>query len=146
MACRLAGPGSVAQLIDQIAARWKSIFGVLGQGPGDDGPVVCGSGSSLGLLRWCCITSCAVFLPENGRTPVSSSWKTMARLYWSLRRLGWPVKLFRRGIKRVSADERYGRVLDVFYQSEIGNLDAAAENQRFSGLMSRCWSEKTSCM
>ena len=40
----------------------------------------------------CWTSSCRLFFPWNGSVPVSSSWKTMARLYWSACRLSLPWK------------------------------------------------------
>ena len=55
------------------------------------------SGSSsadrLGSSYRCCMISWRTLVPVNGRDPVSNSWKTMARLYWSLKRLTTPSKV-----------------------------------------------------
>ena len=42
-----------------------------------------GSAFRFGSILVCCTSSCRPFLPPNGNVPVSSSWKTIARLYWS---------------------------------------------------------------
>ena len=127
----LPASGAAAQLIDQFAARRKAVFGFLARARAMTGRSSGGNGASLGLLRWCCMNElCGVpsgerqdareqFLEDDGQAVLIAVQAGVAREH------------FWRGVDGgQAADQRYGGVLDVFYQSEIGDLHAAAENQK----------------
>ena len=81
-----------------------------------------------------------MFDPLNGRTPVSSSWNTIARLYWSVNRLTYP--------SNVSGAAYTGVTPPVIVPRPPSNILASPKSatftwlntrNRFCGLMSRCW-------
>ena len=84
-----AGPDSFSARTSSVQLGHRS-SGFLASARAMTGRSAGGSGDRSGVPFRCCISSCRVFAPLNGRVPVSSSWKTMARLYWSEYRLTHP--------------------------------------------------------
>jgi hypothetical protein len=100
-----------------------------------------GRADRSGGSRRCCRSSCLVFAPLNGRVPVSSSWYTMPRLYWSLNRLTSPWN--------VSGAAYTGVTPPVTAATDPSNALARPKSatlmwsnirNRFCGLTSRCCS------
>src|SRR5262245_5785610 len=81
-----AGPSSVAFTRARTNSRQvgKRSSGFRDSARATAGRSPAGRGSRSGSPDRCARETWTAFLPWNGRTPVSNSWYTTARLYWSL--------------------------------------------------------------
>ena len=111
----------------------KAVLRILGQGPGDRRADPRPAAAQIGLrLRVLQQQLPAVLAAERQASPVSSSWKTMARLYWSQCRLSLPRNSSGAAYSGVTApicslaSLRAGQAVD---QAEVGDLDVIADRE-----------------
>ena len=81
-----------------------------------------------------------MFDPTNGRVPVNSSWKTMARLYWSVNRVKNPSNVSGAAYTGVTPPVIVPRAPSKSLASpKSATLAWLYSRKMFCGLMSRCW-------
>ena len=125
-------PRSLAKPLDQLRATHPAIVGRLAtereRGSADRERA---ADVRSGVPLMCCIKSCRVFAPLNGRVPVSSSWNTIARLYWSEKRRHPALERLRRGIdRRDPAGDRRADAFEQFGETEVADLDVVEDQEQ----------------
>ena len=99
-----------------------------------------GSADRSGVPLMCCISSARVLAPLNGRAPVSSSWNTIARLYWSENRDTHPSNVSGAAYTGVTPPVTVARTpSSTFASPKSAILTWLNTRNRFWGFTSRCW-------